>query len=137
MMRFCKSGYDVEDREMERQWDGAFNGYYLDAHLKLMALQMESMVCAAGHSALTITDIFRAFYKITKFRKGTFHWIGQALDFRIRPWKNKLRDAIDKLLEAYKEIWPQLQWVWEKDHLHVEWDDGNEIVKGRRKRTVH
>lgn len=137
MIRFCDSGKDYENLIMAAMWDGCHNGYYLHGHLKYVAGGIDYYCHSQGHQFTDITDIFREFYEITKKRKGTFHWIGQALDFRTKYWPKKTREGVELTLQAFKKTWSQLQWVWEKDHLHVEIDDGNAIVKGKQKRTVH
>ena len=125
MLGFFKSGSWDFDQRLQDQWDRGVEDIKIHPMVKFITLKLDEYAGAFGFYGVGITSLIRP-----KPGKPTFHWIGQAADFRTWGWNEKFIKGVDRLLSAWKTVYPKLDWEWEEDHLHIEWDDDNPIVKG-------
>lgn len=93
----------------------------LDPKLIDSVLILEWMAGLSKHGptqGVCITDL------ISTFRKGfSLHPYGYASDIRTRDWSPIFMAAVKAVGLALHTINRHIQFVWEEDHLHIEYDD--------------
>ncbi|MCK5612951.1 hypothetical protein KAR91_64350 [Candidatus Pacearchaeota archaeon] len=140
MIMFQESGKTSPSQRLMKEWNlgkdveifddnGTIlykQNIFIHSILKSYFMNLDYFLVTLGFSGLVITDLFRKFDP----DKLSYHPIGQAGDGRRWGIENRHKVAINHWIRAHRIIYPMIEFVWESDHFHVEFDNNHPLIKG-------
>jgi len=75
---------------------------------------------------ITITSLYRP------DDKGSYHSVWRAVDIRNRDWTTTFTRVVGPVLSLIRQMDKCIQYEFESDHLHIEYDNNDPLVKGTK-----